>query len=216
MKTLNTYAGVAGCTELWEDVDITHVEKNEQIASVIRQRKPHQEVIVADAHQFILDNHEQYGLVWSSPPCQSHSRMMKFTRHKVVKYPDMALYQEIIFLQHFHKGLWVVENVVPYYEPLIKPTIKIGRHLFWSNFPISPMKNEPKQPKNFTKLATLEGKKVMMDWLGIHYEKNIYYEGNHCPVQVLRNAVHPLIGLHILNCALGKSAEYLCNLKKTA
>ncbi len=39
----------------------------------------------------------------------------------------------------------------------------------------------------------------MMEWLGIHYEGNIYYEGNHDPVQVLRNAVHPKVGKHIFD-----------------
>ena len=36
------------------------------------------------------------------------------------------------------------------------------------------------------------------DWLGIHYEGNLYYKGNHCPGQVLRNCVHPDLGLQIL------------------
>lgn len=201
MRVLNLYAGIGGNADLWGG-DITHVEKTEKIANVIKERKPGENVIIADAHEYLEKNYSDYDFIWSSRPCQSHTRLMKFTRHKVAKFPDMKLYEEIIFLQHFFKGLWVVENVIPYYQPLIKPTIKIGRHLFWSNFPIAPME-EIKPPKNFTKLATLEGKKVMMDWLGIHFEKNIYYEKNHCPVQVLRNAVHPKLGLHILNCAMG-------------
>ena len=45
----------------------------------------------------------------------------------------MALYQEIIFLKHFFKGLWVVENVISYYEPIIKP-IKHRSHYYWCNF----------------------------------------------------------------------------------
>ena len=45
----------------------------------------------------------------------------------------MSLYQEIIFLQSNFKGNWIVENVKPYYEPLIKPTIVLQRHLFWTN-----------------------------------------------------------------------------------
>lgn len=47
----------------------------------------------------------------------------------------MSLYQEIIFLKHNFKGLWVVENVKPYYKPLIKGRL-LQRHLFWSNFEI--------------------------------------------------------------------------------
>ena len=38
---------------------------------------------------------------------------------------------------------------------------------------------------------------MLMEWLGIHYEENIYYAGNHCPAQVLRNCVHPDLGLEI-------------------
>ena len=40
-----------------------------------------------------------------------------------------------------------------------------------------------------------------MEWLGIHFEENIYYEGNHCPTQVLRNCVHPLVGEQIMRAA---------------
>ena len=46
------------------------------------------------------------------------------------------LYQEIIFLQHWFDGKYVVENVIPYYDPLIAPTIALGRHLVWSNYVI--------------------------------------------------------------------------------
>ena len=53
--------------------------------------------------------------------------------------PDMKLWSEIIFLQNFTKNTdikFVVENVKPYYEPFVKPTAKLGRHLFWANFEI--------------------------------------------------------------------------------
>jgi DNA (cytosine-5)-methyltransferase 1 len=46
----------------------------------------------------------------------------------------MKLYQEIIFLDnHFEREILCVENVIPYYEPLI-PAKKRGRHLYWTNF----------------------------------------------------------------------------------
>ena len=45
----------------------------------------------------------------------------------------MKLYQEIIFLDNWFDGKYVVENVIPYYEPLI-PAKKRGRHLYWTNF----------------------------------------------------------------------------------
>lgn len=39
------------------------------------------------------------------------------------------------------------------------------------------------------------------------FENKIYIDGNHCPAQILRNCVHPDLGLHILNCALNKIAH---------
>ena len=60
-------------------------------------------------------------------------------------YPDLRLYEQIIFLERNFKGKYVIENVKPYYKPLIEPQY-IGRHAFWSNFDIKPMNNEPKQP----------------------------------------------------------------------
>ena len=125
--------------------------------------------------------------------------MMKATRHKVRKYPDMALYQQVIFLQNFFKGQWVVENVKPYYEPLVKPAAILGRHYFWSNFEISQF--EVPSPKGFITAGTVAETQKLKDWLGIQYEGNIYYKGNHCPGQVLRNAVHPLLGKHVFLCA---------------
>lgn len=123
--------------------------------------------------------------------------MAKATRHTLRRYVDMSLYQEILFLTHFFKGDWVVENVVPHYEPLIKPSNRIGRHLFWSNRQF--VADEIKQPKNFIGGCNLDAKKKMQDWLGIHYEENIYYGKNHCPAQILRNCVHPQLGLQIFN-----------------
>jgi len=125
--------------------------------------------------------------------------MAKATRHKLKRYPDMSLYQEIMFLQSYAKCPWVVENVVPYYAPLIAPTVQIGRHLFWSNFPI--IAEEVKTPPGFINLCNVAGKRAMQDWLGIHYTENIYYSGNHCPAQILRNCVHPQLGLQIFNSA---------------
>lgn len=125
--------------------------------------------------------------------------MNKATRHKLRRYPDMKLYEEVIFLQNFFKGKWVVENVVPYYKPLVDAK-RMGRHLFWSNFEFSDF--DVARPSDFINQSDTEGKKKLMDWLGIHYEENIYYGNNHCPSQILRNCVHPDIGMHILNAAL--------------
>jgi len=196
VKVLNLYAGLGGNRKLWEDVEVTAVELDSKIATVYKRLYPKDIVVEGDAHQYLLDHANEFDFIWSSPPCQTHSKMMKATRHKQKRYVDMSLYQEILFLQHFYKGKWVVENVVPFYEPLIPGKI-LGRHMYWSNFDIGDYK-EP-IPKDFINLANLAGKKKLMDWLDIHYEENIYYGNNHCPAQILRNCVHPNEGKAILD-----------------
>lgn len=202
MKVLNLYSGLGGNRKLWQDVEVTAVENNYEIFHTYKKLYPQDTIFRDDAHSYLKDHFKEFDFIWSSPPCQKHSRMMKATRHDVADYPDMNLYAEIIFLTHFYKGLWVVENVKPYYEPLIKPAAIIGRHYFWSNFKILPFKTN--SFKNFIQDDTVKGTQRLKDWLGIQYEGNIYYGKNHSPAQVLRNCVHPDLGLHILNCALNK------------
>ena len=138
MKILNLYACLGGNRYKWNDEhDITAVELDAEIAELYQQRFPNDTVIVGDAHQYLLDHYKEFDFIWSSPPCPTHSSFqvsMKSVRK--MKYPDMKLYQEIIFLKHFFNGKYCVENVTPYYEPLI-PAHKRGRHLFWTNFNLS-------------------------------------------------------------------------------
>ena len=206
-RILNLEAGLGGNCHLWpDDVEVVSVEIEPKIAAVNQRLHPKQRVIVADAGQYLLDNHHLFDFVWSSPPCQTHSKMNKATRHKsCARYVDMTLWQRILFLQHHFAGLFCVENVVPYYAPLIKPTAQIGRHLFWSNFPI--VADEVQQPSGFINKCNLAGKAALMEWLGIHYAENIYYGKNHCPAQILRNCVHPKLGAQILQCARTPNVE---------
>ena len=198
MKTvLNAYAGLGGNRKHWGNCQVTAVESNEKIAANYQRQHPNDTVIIGDAHEYLRANFRDFDFIWSSPPCQTHSKMAKATRHKNHKFPNMALYEEILFLQHFYKGQFVVENVSPFYEPLIKPTRQIGRHLFWSNFEFEA--DDVKRPANFINMANLAGKKALMDWLDIHYDESIYYAGNHCPAQVLRNCVHPDLGAQIFS-----------------
>ena len=191
MKVLNLYAGVGGNRKLWKGCDVTAVEYSPEIAEVYQGLYPEDTVVVGDAHQYLLDHHHEFDFIWSSPPCQSHSRMMKATRHKLNRYPDMKLYEEILLLQHFYKGKWVVENVVPYYTPLIEAK-KVGRHLFWSNFDFTA--EDIARPKDFINTSTAVGKEELMNWLGIYFTEKLYYEGSHDLCQVLRNCVHPELG----------------------
>lgn len=205
MKILNLYSGVGGNSYLWEGHEVTAVEYDPRIADIYRRLRPDDHVVVADAHECLLEHHEEYDFVWSSPPCQSHTKMVKATRHESQskRYPDMRLMAEIIYLEHFFSGLWVVENVEAYYGNLIPEGVyftKVGRHCFWSNFPIQC--DDVTRPKNFINLATVAGKETIQDWLGLpRIEENIYVPGRHCPAQIYRNAVHPTIGLQILRQA---------------
>ncbi len=195
MKVLNLYAGLGGNRKLWQDVEVTAIERDKNIAEVYQKLYPGDKVVIEDAHKYLLNNYQDYDFIWSSPPCQSHTKMIRSGNNRKPRYPDLTLYEEILFLQHDFKGLWVVENVDPYYKPLIDCQ-KIGRHLFWSNFWITPFE-EPKV-ENFINQTSVAGSKMLKKWLGIEYDGNIYYEGNHCPAQVLRNCVHPNIGLHVM------------------
>lgn len=195
MKALNLYSGLGGNRKEWQDVDVTAVEINKEIADVYAEAYPEDELIIGDAHEYLLEHHQEYDFIWSSPPCQTHSRMNKATRHDLKRYPDMKLYQEIVFLDNFFDGKWVVENVMPYYEPLI-PGKKIGRHIFWSNFKLG-----APTFKNKTGFIDYASKEELMDFLGIKLDKNIYLNGNHDPNAVLRNCVHPEIGNYIFNRA---------------
>jgi DNA (cytosine-5)-methyltransferase 1 len=198
-KILNLFAGLGGNSKNWDRnmYEITAVEIDPKIARVYQENNPNDIVVVGDAMEFLKNNREGYDIAWVSPPCQKHSRMMKATRHDVADFFDATLYQCIIFLDNFFKGKWVVENVKPYYKPLIEPTCVMGRHLFWANFPI--MAIESPNIKGFITSGTVAESQKLKDWLGIQYEGNLYYKGNHCPSQVLRNCVHPRVGEHILN-----------------
>lgn len=198
-KVLNLYPGIGGNRKLWGDeYEITAVEINPQVAAVYQRYNPNDRVIVADAHQYLLDNYELYDFVWGSPPCQANSKMARVNhkRYNLRQYPDLRLYQEFIFLTEFFKGKFVLENVDPYYTPLINAQ-KIGRHLFWANFHIKPFHHP--NIDNFIEAKFEDIKK----WLGFDdYNERIYLNGTHDYTQILRNCVHPNLGLHVFTCGI--------------
>ena len=203
MRILNLYAGIGGNRKHWDGHDITAVEHDPEIAEQYSELFPDDTMIVGDAHDYLLHHYEDYEFIWSSPPCQTHTSMAISGQNRSRRYPDMGLYEEIVYLRKFCKTLWIIENVKPYYGALLDP-ITVGRHLFWSNFDFDI--EDVERPKGFIRQKQVT-KQDLHDWLGIHFEKNIYYkwtdaEGNvhknHCPFQILRNAVHPLIGKQIL------------------
>lgn len=153
-KILNLYACLGGNRYKWDEVskeanvnlEVTAVELDPELAKLYQERFPNDEVIVEDAHQYLLDHYKEFDFIWSSPPCPTHSRFnisMKTTRE--MKYPDMKLYQQIIFLDNYFDGKYCVENVIPFYEPLI-PANKRDRHLYWTNFKLPNDLNGRKNP----------------------------------------------------------------------
>jgi len=195
MRVLNLYSGLGGNRKLWKNVKVTAVEFNEYTASVYKKLYPNDTVIIGDAHKYLLENYDKYDFIWSSPPCQSHSKMMYTTngRYGIRKYPDMKLYEEILWLKHFCKSNWVVENVQPYYTPLVQPDATLGRHCFWTNFHISAY--EPPVMDNFITAKTGDVQK----WLGLGLNAPLKSTKGFRSDQALRNCVHPKLGLHVFN-----------------
>lgn len=200
MQILNLYSGIGGNRKLWgNEHNITSVEYREDIAAVYQHYFPNDTLVIGDAHQYLLDNYKRFDFIWSSPPCQTHSRarMWGFKNNGKVetKYPDMKLYQEILFLKHYYDGLWLVENVNPFYQPLIPASIELGRHLFWCNFNIR---------RTEIKEADIN-RGNRKEWSELHGFDLTNHKLKSRKDQIYRNCVHPDTGLHILNCAEGKN-----------
>lgn len=191
-KVLNLYCGIGGNRKLWTDCEVTAIELNPEIAKIYQDFFPDDKVIVTDAHQYLLDHFKEFDFIWSSPPCQSHTKLNTvLEKINIIRYPDMKLYQEIIFLNQFFKGKWIIENVIPYYNPLIKPQ-KNGRHLFWSNINLKyiNVKNK-KAPHEDSQIPYLQR------FLGFDLDK--YKISN--KRQLLRNCVLPETGKYIFDRA---------------
>lgn len=192
LKVLNLYAGIGGNRKLWEDVEVTSVEYDEATAQVYRDYFPQDTLIVGDAKEYLVKHYKEFDFIWASPPCPSHSRA-RMMASKAGDYepilPDMSLYSEILFLKHYFKGKWLIENVIPYYKPLIEPKI-VGRHCFWSNFNIGTFDIEQ------TGIAT-SNVKEFEEMFG--YDLSKYKLDN--KLKNLRSCVHPKVGLYLLNCA---------------
>jgi DNA (cytosine-5)-methyltransferase 1 len=196
MKVLNLYACLGGNRLLWDNCEVTAVELDTELARMYQERFPNDTVIVADAHQYLLDHYKEFDFIWSSPPCPTHSRA-RYWGHGQTKpvFPDMKLYQEIIFLKHHFKGKWIIENVIPYYEPLI-PATKIERHLFWGNFVIP-------QPGKLRKSQVCQGTNEVKTLCEFHDYDFTKYKGEQSIAKVARNLVDYEVGEHIFNIARG-------------
>jgi DNA (cytosine-5)-methyltransferase 1 len=200
MKILNLYACLGGNRYKWNevknDIEVTAVELDPEAARLYQERFPNDKVIVADAHKYLLDHYKEYDFIWSSPPCPTHSRA-RFARRETTTpaYPDMKLYEEILFLQKWFKGKYVVENVIPYYEPLITAH-KRGRHLYWTNF------NLP-YDLGQRKGSIMESKNEVSQWCEFHDYDFRKYKGSQSVQKMARNLVDYEVGKKIFETMLG-------------
>lgn len=200
MKILNLYACLGGNRYKWGDEhEITAVELDPELARMYQERFPNDTVIIADAHQYLLDHYKEFDFIWTSPPCPSHSRMRRTNtgegeRMSKATFPDMKLYEEIIFLDNFFDGKYCVENVIPYYEPLI-PAKKRGRHLYWTNFNL-PSDLGDRRADNFIHSTA-------KDLYEFHQIDLTSYKGTQRKDKIARNLVDYEAGKTILDTAMG-------------
>ena len=200
MRVLNLYACLGGNRYKWTDCEVTAIELDPELARMYQERFPNDTVIVADAHQYLLDHYKEFDFIWTSPPCPSHSRARFWSSSNLDTatkpiYPDMNLYQEIIFLEHYFKnGKYVVENVIPYYEPLI-PAQKRGRHVYWTNFTL---------PQILSKrtIQISAGDDEVSRLCEFHDYDFRQYKGEQRIDKIARNLVDYEAGLTIFQCAM--------------
>jgi len=207
-KILNLYACLGGNRAKWDEVakeagveiEVTAVELDPELAILYQERFPNDIVIVADAHQYLLDHYKNFDFIWSSPPCPSHSRA-RFWGSKgglcEPVYPDMSLYQEILFLKHWCECKWVVENVIPYYTPLIQGYQR-DRHIYWSNFNLPTILSN----RDISGIVS-SGKNEIKKLSEIHEYDFSKYKGQQRLNKIARNLVDYEAGRTILETALG-------------
>jgi len=217
MKVLNLYACLGGNRYKWDEVaeeaginlEVTAVELDTELAKLYQDRFPNDTVIVADAHQYLLDHYKEFDFIWTSPPCPTHSRARFWAfgiNGKKPVYPDMKLYEEIIFLEHHFKNKYVVENVIPYYEPFLNPK-KRDRHLYWTNF------NIPNTLSNRSNSGALIQKSVMHDLCNFHDYDFRKYKGKQRILKIARNLVDYEAGRTIFETFLGIHKQKNANQK---
>ena len=208
IKILNLYACLGGNRYKWDevtDIDVTAVEWDEELAKLYQERFPNDTVIVADAHQYLLDHYQEFDFIWSSPPCPTHSKIRHQKAHYhqdtdinyPVVYADLKLYQEIILLNHYFKGKYVVENVSPYYSPLIEAK-KRGRHLYWTNFNLPNDLRCRKSP-----VIGGKGYSEVDEFSKFHDYDFRKYKGKQSRVKIARNLVDYEAGKTILETVVG-------------
>ena len=211
-RILNLYACLGGNRYLWDEVakeagieiQVIAVELDSELARMYQERFPNDIIIVADAHQYLLDHYKEFDFIWSSPPCPTHSKVrvtQKNTDSFIPLFPDMKLYEEIIFIKEHFRGKYVIENVIPYYEPLIEAQ-KRGRHLYWTNFNLPNVIDRDESKGIMCGQSNDEMNKLCE----LHKIERVFldsYKGIQRKDKIIRNLVDYEVGKTILETALG-------------
>tara|TARA_R110002049_G_C9175744_1_gene562607 strand:- start:8274 stop:8942 length:669 start_codon:yes stop_codon:yes gene_type:complete len=215
-KILNLYACLGGNRYKWgevsDNIEVVAVELDPELSRLYKERFPNDIVIVADAHQYLLEHFKEFDFIWTSPPCPTHSRVrmsQKNTDSFKPMFPDMKLYEEILFLEHNFKGKYVVENVIPFYEPLIQAK-KRGRHLYWTNFNLPNNLNGRKEGDGLISNSINEVEKLCK----FHEIDISTYKGTQPKNKIARNLVDFEVGKTILETAFG--IEKKTNIKQVS
>ena len=87
---------------------------------------------------------------------------------------------------------------MPYYEPLIKAK-KLGRHLFWTNYPLNEQRFEKKTTHNSKRIEVKEQLEVDLS----------NYNITHRHDQIYRNCVASDIGKFCLDMAFNTKQEII-------
>lgn len=207
INILNLYACLGGNRYKWDEVakelgiilNVTAVELDPELARMYQERFPNDNVIIGDAHAYLLHNYKEFDFIWSSPPCPKNSRARywsaKGNDSVSDEYPDLTLYQQHILLEHWYAGKYCIENVIPYYEPLI-PAKKKGRHLYWTNFNLPNVLSE-------RVINIGAGEDEVKKLCEFHDIDLSTYKGNQRKDKIARNLVDYEAGRTILETALG-------------
>lgn len=209
IKVLNLYACLGGNRYKWDEVakeagieiEVTAVELDPEAARLYQKRFHNDIVIVTDAHEYLRLHFKEFDFIWSSPPCPSHSRVRMSQKSRETFeaiYPDLKLYEEVLFLENYFDGKYCVENVIPYYEPLI-PAQKRGRHLYWTNFTL-PNNIDREELKGIVGGKSKNEVKMLCKFHDYDFYK---YKGEQRVDKMARNLVDYEAGRKIFETALG-------------
>ena len=184
------------------------MELDEDAIAVYSDYFPDDRIVQKDAHAYLREHFHEYDVIWASPPCPTHSHVRNVANvgrgQSPPVYPDMDLYEEIIFLQQAKESNWnewdgeyVVENVKSYYDPLIEPQ-EISRHYLWASFAIHPIDVPAQKAEDMRHCEQLFG-----------FDLRLYNMPTKKKGTLLKNCVHPKLGLHILKSARNAKSQSL-------